>query len=564
MPANIGFPKSRILVVDDDEMLNALFCSFLEDKDFIAISALSLHEARAQLQTDNALDLMLLDYQLGDGLGMELLQQEAVATYKKRIPVVMISANESPDFLEECFAQGVNDYIIKPVNLSLLTLKVEALLKSIGMQKLIVEQKIKLEKFKNEAEREELVAKFTYEYLLSRYSPVCDGIGIWFKSLAAFSGDITFSCMSPNGSLYFMLADATGHGLSAAITIMPVLTIFHGMASKGFQVQQIVSEINRKLVSDTPADRFVAANVIEINPFRREVNVWNGGMPSVYWINKGVVLHEFKSLHMALGILEDNLFAANVETIRFPDEGFLFTFTDGLNEQVNTRGEPFTIARVLALVAQQPENLLDHLAATLKLHVGSGQYDDDVSVCVLEPERIFAGSSYIDLHASEAAGCYTAPFSWNIRLAGKNLALCDIPPLCNHFLQYVGCHQALCQKVYTIVAEMTTNAIDHGILQLSSALKDSPDGFVEYFAEREKRMQALQDKEFIILSLLWEGGEQKKLIIEVEDSGGGFSLSPDSSDQSYSVSGRGHSLIRALSQAVTIFPPGNKIQAIVQ
>ena len=128
---------SRILVVDDDELLNNLFCSFLNSKGFETISASGIAEAKFILRGKNSVDLILLDYLLNDGTGMDLLQPDAVATYKDFAPVIMISAHEEPQFLEECFALGVNDYIIKPVNLSLLALKVESLINSSRMQRLI-------------------------------------------------------------------------------------------------------------------------------------------------------------------------------------------------------------------------------------------------------------------------------------------------------------------------------------------------------------------------------------------------------------------------------------------
>ena len=88
-------PKhSRILVVDDDELLNKLFCSFLNSKGFETLSAFGLAEAKAILRGKNSVDLILLDYLLSDGTGMDLLQPEALATYSDIAPVIMISANE--------------------------------------------------------------------------------------------------------------------------------------------------------------------------------------------------------------------------------------------------------------------------------------------------------------------------------------------------------------------------------------------------------------------------------------------------------------------------------------
>jgi two-component system, HptB-dependent secretion and biofilm response regulator len=550
--------SSRVLVVDDDEMLNYLLCSFLSSRGLETLSAHSLAEAKARLQMDVVIDLILLDYQLGDGVGMDLFAPSAVQACSNLPPVIMISANAEPEFLEQCFLGGVNDYVIKPINFSLLGLKVEALIKSISMQQLIRQQNAALENFKAEAEREEQIAKFTYEYLLRQNSYAYEGVDVWLQSFAAFSGDMALVKKSPSGSLYFILADATGHGLSAAITIMPVVTIFNSMVAKGFHLQKIVTEINRKLVSDTPADRFVAAILLEINPLQRELSVWNGGMPPLLWVNKGVVKHQFKSLHMALGIMDEEVFDASISTIDLPAEGFLFAYSDGLTEQEDTAGSPFALANVINIIAQQPENLLQELAQQLMLHSGAEVYDDDVSMCIIRPEKMFSEllEPFEIRHNINDIAAPNNHFCWSLKLSGKQLAQCEIPPLCNHFLQQVGVDQQFCQRVFSVLSEMISNAVDHGVLRLSSALKNNSDGFIQYFYEREARLKMLNDEDFVVLTLAWLPNSSR-LVVEVEDSGSGYNPALDSS-------GRGTGLIKKLAEAVEIIAPGNKIRATLR
>lgn len=558
---------SRILVVDDDEMLNYLFCSFLNSKGLETIPAHSLYDATQILSTDPNLDLILLDYQLGDGVGLDLLTSSGLSNYKRRPPVIMISANEEPQFLEQCFLGGIDDYIIKPVNLSLLALKVSALIKSVAMQKLIKAQNDELEAFKAEAEREEQIAKFTYEYLLRQNSHKYDGVEIWLKSFAAFSGDMMLVKKSPGGNLYFILADATGHGLSAAITIMPVVTIFNSMVTKGFHVQKIVTELNRKLVADTPDDRFVAAIVIEINPFRGEFNIWNGGMPPALWVENGKVVHRFQSTHMALGILDEQDFDASVTTIDLPPDGFLFAYSDGLIEQENKAQEAYSLERLVQLIESKPENLLESLSVSLFEHAGHSAYSDDVSTCIIRPSMLFKDMN--DQLASVSSNPLPADsddqFEWSVQLSGCQLEACEIPPLCNHFLQQVGVDQQVCQKIFAVLAEMVSNALDHGVLGLSSSLKESADGFTEYFHQREKRLKSLTDKDFVKLSVRWQRDQSGgRFLLEVEDSGPGYDPKEGEESASHKYSGRGNQLIRKLSESVEIFPPGNKIRATIK
>lgn len=563
---------SRVLVVDDDERLNILLCNFLNSKGFETLSATSLSGAREILQVDSTLDVIVLDYYLGDGVGMDLLVPSAAAAYIHLPSIIMISTNGEAEFLEQCFNEGVDDYLIKPINLPLLALKVEALIKSVNMQRLIHAQKEALENFKAEAKREEQIAKFTYEYFLRQNSYNYQGVEVWLKSFSAFSGDMALVKKSPSGNLYFILADATGHGLSAAITILPVVTIFNSMVSKGFHLQKIVSEINRKLVTDTPADRFVAAVVIEINPFKRALHIWNGGMPAVYWVNQGQLTHQFRSNHMALGILSENMFDSRVITIDLPEQGFIFAHSDGLTEQENKLREPFSRERVINVLAQQSPELLHELSQQLSAHAGTQEFSDDISACIIQPALVFNDLSDDAAQINHQLPSITNAFEWSVKLSGHQLERCEIPPLCNHFLDQVGVDQYLCQKIFTVLAELVSNALDHGVLGLSSSVKENPNGFIDYFFQREERLKTLTDNDFIKISIQWQPAKTEgRIVVEVENSGAGYAsaetfdqLASHYDEQAPYYKEHGDKLLATLTESLEIIAPGNKIRASIK
>lgn len=561
------FTAHSIFVVDDDHFLNELFCHFLQSKGFSTQSSYSLVDAISIIERGKVTDLILLDYNLGDGNGLEFLGRLKQVTGDAMPPVIMVSNNEDSIFLETCFAAGVADYVIKPVNLSLLALKVSSLIRSVSLQRLIRLQNSELERFKQDAEREEAVAKFTYEYLLRHNSHVIQGVNIWLKPSRAFSGDIAIAKLSPGGDLYFLLADATGHGLSAAITVMPVVSIFNTMVGKGFGLQPIVIEMNRKLVRDTPHDRFVAAVIVHVERERNEIHVWNGGMPTAYWIIEGALIKQFKSQHMALGILEDDQFDANVDTWCYGSEGCFFTCSDGLLEEVNAQGECFSKERLLNIIEKNPNDLQREITSELERHSGKVTYQDDVSICILTPEKLLGDKSGA-LIKTQPAGFVeeeSSDFFWQIRITGKKLSNCELAPLCNKFLQYVGVNHQLCQVVFLVVSEMVSNALDHGILRMDSRLKEEADGFNRYFREREKRLSQLTDSDAIELTLHWETTSPiSQLRVRVVDSGAGYSMAGYSFESDALFSGRGLRFIRQLSRHVKVYSPGNWIEAIIR
>lgn len=558
--------QHRILVVDDDHMLNALFCNFLNSKGFVTISAESLQAAITVFNDNTYVDLVLLDYQLGDGSGMELFSAKAFVQLSDKPPVIMVSANQDPDFLEACFVGGASDYIIKPVNLFLLALKVQALLNSVALQQLISQQNTELEAFKRESEREEAVAKFTYEYLLRRNSYAIDGITIRLQSFASFSGDMALARRSPTGDLFFMLADATGHGLSAAITIMPVVTIFNTMVDKGYSLPKIISEMNKKLLNDTPEDRFVAAILMEFNYTKNTLSVWNGAMPSVYWIKDREIIYKFPSTTMALGILDEAIFDDAVTTLELPTSGFICAHSDGLSEQVNAHNQPFTVGRIERLLVTGAGDVTQLLTDELQQHVGDVKYNDDVSICVLEPAKIFAAlqSQMASVAAMDSFPQARDAFSLTIKITGDRLASCELPVQCNQFLQSIALDRASCHTVFAILNEMVSNGLDHGVLRLPSDLREGPDSFSNYVTERARRLNNLSENDYIELNITWKMLEGvKRLVISCRDSGTGFD--PDSLIDlpSNFLAGRGLMMIRKLATVVEIIPPGNEIRVIL-
>lgn len=388
-------PERTILIVEDDELLNKNLCQFLDKKGFITQSAYSYAQAVSQLKSAVAFDLIILDYQLGDGTGMEFLVELYGRDQAFSPPVIMISVSHDPVLLESCFASGIADFLIKPLNFSLLALKVGALIQTVAMQNLIEMQNTELERFKADAEHEQRIAKFTYEYLLRQNNQVIDGVTIWLKSSAAFSGDIALAKVSPGGDFYFLLADATGHGLSAAITLMPMVSIFNSMVDKEFRIQSIATEINKKLIHNTPENRFVAAVMIHLRVKQAELDVWNGGMPMVYWMCDGKIECQFQSQHMALGILDEDMFDDKVASCTLQSAGTLIAYSDGLIEEVDSEGKSFSMRRVADSICANPDAPLQALVNGLEQHTGRKSYRDDISICILEVPRILAACKQI-------------------------------------------------------------------------------------------------------------------------------------------------------------------------
>jgi len=116
---------SKILVVEDDVMLNSGLCYNLE---LDAYKAGSAHDAAEALEkTKNEIfDLVILDVNLPDGDGFELCKKIRAA---HDIPIIFLTARDLEADVMKGFDLGADDYITKPFNINIFRKKVAAVLK---------------------------------------------------------------------------------------------------------------------------------------------------------------------------------------------------------------------------------------------------------------------------------------------------------------------------------------------------------------------------------------------------------------------------------------------------
>ena len=128
----------HILVVDDDKNLNQTVCTYLNDCGFEAKGVLSANEAYDEMY-NNLYDLIISDIMMPEIDGFEFA--ETVRQVNKQIPILFMSAKDDLPSKRKGFLVGIDDYMVKPVELAELEMRVRALLRRSNIEmerKLIV------------------------------------------------------------------------------------------------------------------------------------------------------------------------------------------------------------------------------------------------------------------------------------------------------------------------------------------------------------------------------------------------------------------------------------------
>ena len=112
----------KILWVDDEIDLLKPHIIFLEQRNYVVVTARSGIEALEEIQT-TLFDIVFLDENMPGISGLETLQE--IKEAQANLPVVMITKSEEEHLMEEAIGSKIADYLIKPVNPNqiLLTLK---------------------------------------------------------------------------------------------------------------------------------------------------------------------------------------------------------------------------------------------------------------------------------------------------------------------------------------------------------------------------------------------------------------------------------------------------------
>lgn len=116
----------RILVVEDDKDLNHAVCSYLNRQGYETIGCLSAADAYDAMY-ENSVDVIISDIMMPEIDGFEFA--ETVREMNREIPILFMSARDDMDAKQKGFRAGIDDYMVKPVDLDELALRIGALVR---------------------------------------------------------------------------------------------------------------------------------------------------------------------------------------------------------------------------------------------------------------------------------------------------------------------------------------------------------------------------------------------------------------------------------------------------
>lgn len=393
-------------------------------------------------------------------------------------------------------------------------------------------------------------------------------LNLHFSEHALYQGDIFLAARKPNGNLQILLGDFSGAGLSTALGALPISESFYGMTAKGFGFESILREINMKLFKVLPREIFCAAALIEIDFKKLELKLWNGGLPDLILTNdRNQIITRFASNHTPLGIKDDTNFLAHIIITNPGPTDFLYIYTKTIFKLENDYHHPLGEQGFVNLFSTStpPEQMMSHLGKNFL------EYSKNpINIAQLCYAQInFLASTQDNLIDIESNSEHSAkPMDWSLELLLLPFSLRNFDPLpiLLHILMEQPSLDAHRSRIYAILAELFSNALDHGVLGLNSEDKASAIGFANYYKKRTDALNHLKNA-YIKIKLsntAHPSGHGWRLIIVIEDSGPGFNYKKDrvKHEDNVTYSGRGITMIQEICESVRYYGRGNCVEIV--
>lgn len=548
----------QILVVDDQATNRAILVWLLEDDGHEVIEAKDGLEA-VNLFQQHPIDIILMDVMMPVMDGLQAAKKiKALSVDGNHVPIIFLTALDDDKALSECLESGGDDFLSKPYNEAVLRAKIRAHLRIRELTQQISENNKELTLHNSRWEREKNIVSHIFNKALEHNLSDCSNLRSHIAPASTFNGDILLSAPSPSGGLYVFLGDFTGHGLGASIGTLPIANSFDQLVKRHLSVGEMASEFNDMLLAMLPDYMFCCASLLELNHLGDSVQLWMGGLPDAYILNAdGTVKEALKSRNMPLGIEKSLGFNKGFEVKNLNPGERIILFTDGIIEAENPEGEFFTEAGMLKAFTQGTKDPMQALLGQLECFTQGAEQHDDITLVEVCSGRVSINGNE-NLPQEQYQGVL-----WQMSFDLGVEDLQRVNPV-DELMSVLGAQTLLRPNkdiIGLLLAELFSNALEHGILELASELKRSEEGFMQYYEQRQQRLQNLKTGFMKIhCQLMFDAESELVLRVRFEDSGKGFDVEKMMTGAHEDSFGRGVSLINRVCKATEYFNNGSTVQ----
>jgi len=381
MTGKKAIKKYNILCIDDSKLTRAFIRNTLSPLNINIIDAENGLKGLEMLN-NTMFDLILLDIVMPEMDGFEFIKEFHKRDVKEFIPLILMTGLDDLKSKIKGLNIGADDYLVKPLNEEELIARVFSLLR-------LKKANSDLYRANQLIKRELEAAKKIQQFIIPEDFSFIDypKVSGMYLPIEDIGGDF-FDCykLDDNRSA-FIIADVTGHGIPAALTMTMSKMLFNIYSSKFSSTSELMKEINRQLQGTLLDMQYITAFYMIYDNTSQTLNYSNAGHTRTLFYksatNQVIALDSFGWF---LGISDNTDYEEKKITVGKGDR--LFMYTDGITEAKNRNGEDLGeigLARFIKINRNiKGKNFCDSLVNMLNKHNEKAEINDDIAFLNIE------------------------------------------------------------------------------------------------------------------------------------------------------------------------------------
>jgi anti-anti-sigma factor len=442
-----------ILVVDDVHVNRTIIKTCLCGQGYQFLEADNGENALEQVRS-HRVDLVILDLLMPVLDGFSCLKALKADARFQHIPVIINSSLHDLESVKQALALGCYDYFMKTLPRQELQLVLPLKVKNAIQAKLLLDavcdQKNVLEN--------DIQAAGKYQRFLLPQDVTEQGIAIrsFYHPCFGVSGDFFDFLPLSDDKIALLIADVSGHGVLAAMVAALLKPLFARYIRDTESPLRTLTRLNQDFLRLTDDTHYITAFVAIYDPSARILRYANAGHPPpCYWHQATRKIEVLKATGVFLGLLTDEDWEVQEETIPIAPHDRLLLVTDGVIEAMSSQGTLFGINDLChvfdKLATTDIDDITHHLWHSLQDFTGN-RFHDDVTMLAVE---------FREPHDSHVIRIASDP---TLVLPTVDTILATLGPDCS----------ADDRRAIKIgLVEILMNAIEHGSLAIGYARKQA-------------------------------------------------------------------------------------------
>jgi serine phosphatase RsbU (regulator of sigma subunit) len=192
-----------------------------------------------------------------------------------------------------------------------------------------------------------------------------------------------------NNSYLFCVADVAGKGLPAALLMSNMQATLRALAGRARSLSELAAQTNELLHATSPANKFVTAILVEINPATNTASYVNAGHNECFWLRRGQnKIEVLKSTGLPLGMFAGMSYEENSFQLEAGD--LLALFSDGVPEAQSKTEQEWGEKSLREYLDKEKDgtarNIIEQIIVEIDRFADGTSQHDDITLLVLKPK----------------------------------------------------------------------------------------------------------------------------------------------------------------------------------